>query len=227
MSSHSDLRMPGLLLMLVMLAGCTSLAGSHAAPDAVTGLRAGVEFIDDENQVVDAQYQPRHLVLVFPYIPGQLFGTPGSDLLFTVLLTPDDTLQLDLSRALPGLQAGVDTLQATGETAGLSARPARTRFARIGTFPFDAKTREPLGAGGFIDGETREHLLLTYFDRPCVLSGTLVIDGAAYVHDIRIPAAGFHWLRIRQQGDGRYVVSRTQDASRIVFTINPDNLQQT
>ena len=223
-------RMTGViaLLVVVLLTGCATITGTHSARDAgaMTELLATVEYIDDRNQVIDAQYQPGHLLLVFPYIPGQIFGTPGSDLLFTERLTPGGTLHLELESALPGLQEGAATLRATADSEGLSVKPARTRLARIGTFPFDAKTLEPLGEGGFIDGRTREHMILVYFDRPCVLSGTLNVDQEVYVHDIVIPAAGFHFLRIQQTGAGRYVLSRADETSRIVFSIHLSYLQQ-
>ncbi|HUT40826.1 MAG TPA: hypothetical protein VM011_05730 [Gammaproteobacteria bacterium] len=215
-----------LLLSSALLCGC---AGGPALRHAgsLTDVRATVEYVDGNNLVVDAQYQPRHIVLVFPYVPGQIFGSPGSELLFTLLLTPQSELQLELENALPGLQDGATLLQTVAETAGLTIRPAQTRLARIGTFPFDAKTLEPLGEGGFIDGNTREHLILMYFNRPCVLSGTLYIDQNEYVHDIAIPAAGFHFLRVQQQGAGRHVLTRAEDISAIVFSIRLQHLQQT
>ncbi|MGB5538789.1 MAG: hypothetical protein WBO37_01720 [Gammaproteobacteria bacterium] len=214
------------LLLSALLGGCAGGPVLRHA-ESLTVVRATVEYVDDNNLVVDARFQPRHIVLVFPYVPGQIFGSPGSELLFTQLLTPRSELQLALENALPGLQDGATRLQTVAETAGLTIRPAQTRFARIGTFPFDAKTLEPLGEGGFTDGSTREHLILMYFDRPCVLSGTLYIDQDEYVHDITIPAAGFHFLRVQQQGAGRHLLSRAEVTSGIVFSIRLQHLQQT
>lgn len=217
------------VLLAAMLGGCAppGAVRGAAADGALSELIASVEYIDDDNQVVDPRFQAGHLVLVFPYIPGRIFGTPGNDLLFTVLLTPEDRLHLELSRAEPGLRAGAATLQAGAETTGLSLRPARTRFARIGTFPFDAKTRQPLGAGGFVDGGTRENLVLMYFDRACALTGEVAIDDETYVHDISIHAAGFYFLRIRQDGPRRYVLQRVTALPPVVFTIRPTQLQPT
>ena len=214
------------LLLSALLCGC---AGGPVLRHAgsLTVVRASVEYVDENNLLVDARFQPRHIVLVFPYIPGQIFGSPGSELLFTRLLTPRSELQLELENALPGLQDGATILQTVAETAGLTIRPAQARLARIGTFPFDAQTLEPLGEGGFIDATTREHLILMYFDRPCVLSGTLYINQDEYVHDIAIPAAGFHFLRLQQQGAGRHLLSRAEVTSGIVFSIRLQHLQQT
>ena len=214
------------LLLSALLCGCAGVQVLRHA-ESLTVVRATVEYVDENNLVVDAQFQPGHIVLVFPYVPGQIFGSPGSELLFTYLLTPQSELQLELENALPGLQDGAALLKTVEETAGLTMRPAQTRLARIGTFPFDAKTLEPLGEGGFIDSSTREHLILMYFDRPCVLSGTLYTDQDEYVHDIAIPAAGFHFLRVQQQGAGRHLLSRAVDTSGIVFSIRLQHLQQT
>jgi hypothetical protein len=214
------------LLLAVLLFGCAAFTATRDA-GGLTGLQASVEYTDDSNQVIDARYQPRQIALVFPYVPGQIFGSPGSEVLFTELVTPEGTLHLQFERALPGLQEGAATLQATATTEGLSIRPARTRFARIGTFPFDARTRKPLGEGGFIDGRTREHLILMYFDRPCVLAGTLTVGQEKYVHTISIPVAGFHLLRVEQQGPRHHVLSRAEDPSGIIFSIHLLDLQQT
>lgn len=211
-------RVAGLLLVL-LLSGCAVTGGLSDAERGLTGLQASIEYIDDDNQAIDARFQPGQLVLVFPYVPGQIFGSPGSDILFTVLLTPQGGLQLDLTRALPGLRQGATTLQAGVNTEGLSIRPAGTRLARIGTFPFDAGTLEPLDEGGFIDARTREHMILVYFDRPCVLSGTLRVGEESYLHDITIPAAGFHFLRVRQEDARRYALVRADAASAVIFSI--------
>lgn len=225
MKCMTDLKRLAGLLLVLLLSGCAMTGGVPDAERGLTELRAGVEYTDDDNQAIDARFQPGRLALVFPYIPGQIFGSPGSELLFTALLTPQASLQLDLTRALSALDRGAITLQAGENTAGMSIRPAGTRLARIGTFPFDARTREPLGEGGFIDARTREHMILMYFDRPCALSGTLEVDGESYLHDITIPAAGFHFLRVRQLDQLRYRLERADATASVVFSIHLLNLQ--
>jgi hypothetical protein len=215
------------LVLILLLCGCATPGGRPDAERALSVLQADVEYTDDDNQPIDARFQPGQLVLLFPYVPGQIFGSPGSTLLFTKRLSTQDSLHLDLTRALPGLRQGASTLQASADTEGLAIRPARTRLARIGTFPFDARAREPLGEGGFIDARTREHLILMYFDRPCVLSGTLHIGEKSYRHDITIPVAGFHLLRVQQQDARHYTLVRADATSAITFSIHLLNLQQT
>jgi hypothetical protein len=217
----------GCLVLVLLLCGCAMPGGRPDAERALNALQADVEYIDDDNQAIDARFQPGQLVLVFPYVAGQIFGSPGSTLLFTELLSTQDSLHLDLTRALPGLRQGASTLQASAETEGLAIRPAATRLARIGTFPFDATTREPLGEGGFTDAHTREHLILTYFDRPCDLSGTLHAGGKIYRHDITIPVAGFHLLRVQQEDARHYTLVRADATVSVRFSIHLLNLQQT
>jgi hypothetical protein len=66
-----------------------------------------------------------------------------------------------------------------------------------------------------------------YFDRPCVLSGTLHIGEKSYRHDITIPVAGFHLLRVQQQDARHYTLVRADATSAITFSIHLLNLQQT
>lgn len=225
MNGLIDARRLAGLLMVLSLSGCAMTGRLPDTSRGLTELNAGVEYIDDDNQTLDARFQPGQLALMFPYVTGQIFGNPGSDMLFTELLTPQGGLHLDLARALPGLARGASTLQASENTEGLSIRPAGTRLARIGTFPFDARTREPLGEGGFLDARTREHLILVYFDRPCVVSGTLHADGAAFRHDITVPAPGFHFLRVHRLDALRYELTRVDAASSVIFSIHRLNLQ--
>ena len=66
---------------------------------------------------------------------------------------------------------------------------------------------------GFYDADTRNTLLLTYFDPPCHVTGT---DTGPYYPslesppqvDIQVDAPGWVWVEIRKTGPSAYVEGR-------------------
>ena len=189
-------------------------------------LDIAVEYVDDRRQRVGYEYQPRDVILVFPVIPGQIFGDPSGPPVFIEEVASEQRLTLDLARAEPLLEGVARVMRNSRMTRGLHILPNNTRLARIGTFPFDARTEEPLGAGGFIDAATRDYLILMYFDRACHLTGALQLDEAEFRHDIEIPAAGFYWVQGEEYAPGRHLIRRYQPAHGAVFSIHLLELKQ-
>ena len=137
------------LLLISLDSGCaTSPAVHDGAPAApLTQLTIDIEYVDADNAPVPAAYQPANVVLAFPHIPGQIFGSPSGP---PVLITPvsvDSPAVLPLRRVANALSDQLETLRPVPVTRGLTITPADTRLTRIGTFPHDAKTLDSIRGG--------------------------------------------------------------------------------
>lgn len=86
-----------------------------------------------------------------------------------------------------------------GVALGWHVVPAETRFSRVSTGFKYMGSPHPARAAGFKDTATGDYLLLVFFDRPCRLTGIVIIpptpgDVTTNVFDVNIDKAGFHWL---------------------------------
>ncbi len=218
-----------LLFTAVYLAGCTSTTGvqfSHEhSPEpsseqaALSELSISVEYFDDSNHKISPKYQPKRVVLSFPHIPGQIFGSPTEKSVFVTPVEVGDRTVVSLDDAQRLLESQALTLKDVAMTKGLSVRPKDTKFSRVGTFPHDAYTSELIGGGGFIDPASRNNLILMYFDRPSRITGDVVMDGKSTGHAIDIPAAGFHWIEVKHTGRKQHTLIRRAPLREVVFSI--------
>jgi hypothetical protein len=214
-----SLSVASLLLIAATLTGC-STQGSRptVAAEPVTRLESSAEFVDVDHRVIAPPEPRRAAILVFPFIPGALYGSPQSKGAF--MATTDADLRFSLEIAAQSSQ--VDLAAATSKVAGVVVEPESTRFVRMGTFPFDAQSGEAIGGGGLVDPITREAVLLVYVDRPCTMRGTAKFGDATLEHDLRFSKVGFHWVRLVQLTTPKHHVARNMAASDPVrFIIVP------
>ncbi len=211
------------ILILLFFSGCATLPNNPITSNqaSIKNLTLSVDYIDTNNQHISSQSLPKTVNLVFPHIPGQIFGNPIHEALFIVKLKIGEKVKFDLNKAEQTLKKSITPLKKVTSTKGLSITPQATRFSRIATYSYDASTDKAIGAGGFLDISSREKLLLMYFDRPCTLIGKTKGGGDEADLNIKILSTGFHWLHTKKTGKNKYKISNHQAKSKVIFSITP------
>jgi hypothetical protein len=216
-----------LIIIAVCLAACSGLPETAAPAGAgpVKQMTLSLEYLDENGSRVSAEFQPKNVLLEFPYIPGQVFGGATDEPVFIVPASVGSTVTVKLVAEEAGLNEVASPLRPGADTRGLTVTPENARFARMGTFPYDARTYASIGGGGFLDPVTRDALILMYFDRACVLSGVIALDSGEARHSIDIPGAGFHWIRAVKLDNNDFVLSRAESRENVIFSITLYELQ--
>ena len=217
-----------LTVIIIFLTGCSTIPQSPG-PSEKSSLREislAVQYVDSDNDPVQPEYHPENVVLVFPHIPGEIFGSPSGDPILITPVSVGDSVTLDLAKAEQALAGELSALKPGPNTDGLVISPANAQFTRIGTFPYNARTFEDIGGGGFTDPASRKLMVLMYFDRPCTLTGEITAEGSVFRHAIDIPDRGFHWIQYDKPLKNEFVLTRGAPVSDIVFSITLYHLKR-
>lgn len=75
---------------------------------------------------------------------------------------------------------------------------------------------------GFVDNDTGYGIFLVYFDRPCEITGRLVIDDEIYDHNIKINAAGTYWISAFKINENTYTLKVTESNDSVSLAIYPE-----
>jgi hypothetical protein len=193
-------RVPAVLLAALTISCLNACAISNAPPGNNARAKVEAQTPDTTFQIpvvvkmadgsdMATQDRPGDLAFVMGAISGSISGYADRRHMLTFPIGQAASVKLDLTR--------LGELSAQAATAGegmssVEISPRETRFARVATIGWsNAYAR---GSAGFIDAETRDGLLLAYFDRPCRLSGTSVRGGQTDVYDVTVDSAGWVWL---------------------------------
>lgn len=222
------MRVPGLIVLVIatLVPGCTGSGSISASPihGGVKRLDTTVEYVGPDNVKLQSAHFSKDIVLAFPNISGAIFGAPATSPVYIVKVDEKLHFSLNLQENLPEIKSGAAPLSDEWKLLGLSVKPENTRLARLGTFPFDAVTRKPLGGGGFIDPVSRNTLILVYVDRPCEIKGSINFDNELYVHDLRFITGGFHWIKVTTLSPNKFRLERHPDDSDVHFSIHVENI---
>lgn len=184
---------------MAVLAGLVTARAAEAADEqkdaalAPARFHIGQGYANRQNQQVKAEYTGDK-EFSFPGVPGGLFGDTDEQAQAKIEAKGMSDFELILA---PDAKGAARPLAQGGLNATLSISPTDTRVLRLGSFPFSAKDKHPLGGGGFIDADSRDGLLLVYFSQACELRGSVVFPKVALTNaiDVVIPFGGWHWLR--------------------------------
>lgn len=193
------------MIVILLLSGCGSLF-AHEEDRPLSHIEGVVEFVNSQRAQINLnnEYQPKDIVLVFPYISGGIFGSPTSEPLFVKRIDATLHFALELNDKSEAIEKGSRPLSNKWKELGLMVKPASTRIARLGTFPYSWETKKTLGGGGFIAPESRNYLILLYVDRACEISGQFQLDGDSYSHELKLPSRGFHWIEREEKSSSHY-----------------------
>ncbi|HUI59695.1 MAG TPA: hypothetical protein VLX90_05705 [Steroidobacteraceae bacterium] len=210
-SSHPE-RPGALAALLLALAACGPRVEPH--PDWV--IRAQVVFVAaDLRTPVPA---PAALRLQFPYICGDLYGAPSTGDFLQPALDAQGRFEIDLNRTHPGLLKSLEP--ADFSLPYLQVQPPDARFARLAPLAVQADGIEPVGRAQWLDAATGQPLLLLFFDRPALISGSTQASGRPLRYEIRAGAAGYVWVA-RQRREAEDVFAVVGRPSQLVLAVTP------
>jgi len=214
-----------LIPVVALIAGCTSSQSiqSNEYGPGLSRIDAAVEYVGPGNIKLHEERYPRDVLLVFPAISGSIFGDAGSDVLFAEKIDESMRFSLALDEKVGEMESISMPLTDEWKYRGLRVTPENTLLARVGTFPYSIKTRQLIGAGGFIDPVSRNTLMLIYVDRACVISGKVALDSERFSHNIILPGKGFHWVQVKRDSHNSYSLEKHPD-NKVHFSIHIQNL---
>jgi hypothetical protein len=170
-----------LVLLLAALSAC------HPAPPPSHAdwiIHAQLVFLSADLKTERAPLDRARFRLFFPYIAGDIYGSPTTGDFINPTLEADYHFTIDLNRSHPALLA---SLEPTGfSVAYLHIEPAAARVARLAPMVLQADGIDPVGRTEWVDADTRRTVMLLYFDRPARISGGKFA--------IRTAAAGYVWV---------------------------------
>ena len=152
--------------------------------------------------------------LFFPYIAGDIYGSPTTGDFINPTLSPDYHFEIDLNRSQAALLA---SLQPTDFSVSyLRIEPAGARVARLAPMVLQADGIEPVGRTDWVDGESRRSLMLLYLDRPAAITGS----SATVRFSIESATAGYVWVELQSGAHGDvYTVIPTP--ARLLLAVTP------
>jgi hypothetical protein len=191
---------------LLALAGCGHGALS-ARPDWV--IRSRLVFLTADLSAVRPAPPFKSYRVWFPFVIGDFYGPPGTGDFVGASLHPDGTFEVDLNRSLRDLLISLEPTHFS--LSFMRIAPADARIARLAPATLQANGIDRIGRTDWVDMDSRERLMLVYVDRPARITGHTVAHGTPIVCDLRFPAAGYAWIRVRtseEHGISYSVVSR-------------------
>ncbi|HEX7026924.1 MAG TPA: hypothetical protein VF268_06755 [Gammaproteobacteria bacterium] len=177
--------------ILIIVAGfiLSSCASSQSKAPDTTGYGLRYAYYSENQNKLAGHVEPG-MRLVFPAIPGKLFGVPTRDLVYTTVPESVDRFSLILP-------ANMDSRAAKLDERSLKIEPSHTKLVRLGTFHILPRYKEDyIGGGGFRDGNNGNHYILVYFSGAAELTGQLVYGAEVYSHNIVVNKGGWHWIQI-------------------------------
>jgi hypothetical protein len=169
-----------LVVVLAVLSAC------HKAPPprADWVIHSRLVFLSTDSKMEDPPLAQSQFRLFFPFIAGDIYGAPTTGDFFNPRLSPDYRFDIDLNR---GHEALLKSLEPTDFSVSyLRIQPVAARVARLAPMVLQADGIDPVGRTEWVDGDSRQTLMLLYFDRPAVISGGN--------YSIQAPAAGYVWV---------------------------------
>jgi hypothetical protein len=202
------------LILAVALLACT-----RAPPDRPEWvIDTQLAFLSDDLSSTRAPLPLNQFRLMFPYIAGDLYGSPTTGDFIHPTLGTDYRFRIDLNRTHPALLASLEPTNFS--VSYLHVEPADARVARLAPLILQSDGIEQVGRLDWFDPDSRRALLLLYLDRPAAITGSTVSRGRPLRYAIRAPAAGYVWVGLESKG-GEDVYAATPKPVRVVLAARP------
>ncbi|WP_419812170.1 hypothetical protein [Bacterioplanoides sp.] len=214
-----------IVVLMPLMASCSIVPSGNRYEDlhGVVDVNATVEYVGPNNVLLDSKKYPEDAVLLFPSVPGGIFGKPNSSILFAEEIDSSMKFTLDLLEKREEMENSIRPLDSLWKGLGMEINPADTLIGRVGTFPYSKVTGEPLGGGGFIDPEERNSLILIYVNKACKINGDIKLNDKIYSHDLQFSGPGFYWVELEESERKRYSIKRYKEGGE-VFSIHVRDL---
>lgn len=155
--------------------------------------------------------------LVFPYIVGDLYGSPTTGDFVQPVNQTAGGFTLDLNRSQQALESELGPTDFSLRFLKIS--PADTRLARLTPAALQRDGIEPVGTVEWLDAQSRRPIMLVYIDRPARIEGSLTRDGATLRYDIRAARAGYIWIGAIDSGDHDTLYTAVPRPQRLILMI--------
>jgi hypothetical protein len=203
------------VLTLLAVTGCGKAVEHH--PEWV--IRSRLVFLSEDFGNERAPPPPREFRLVFPYIAGDIYGTPTTGDYINAVVGADYRFEIDLNRSHGALLASLEPTEFSS-LSYLRIDPANARVARLAPMVLQADGIEQLGRTDWFDPDTKRALLLLYLDRPATISGRGMAYGRPLRYQIQSPAPGYVWVG-QQVLAGENVYTVTPRPARLLLAVSP------
>ncbi|MBS0417616.1 MAG: hypothetical protein JSR66_07875 [Proteobacteria bacterium] len=172
------------VVVLLWLSGCRQ----PPAPRADWIIRSQLVFLSADPATERAPLARNQFRLFFPYIAGDIYGSPTTGDFINPVLGADYRFEIDLNRSHAALLASLEPTDFS--VPYLKITPADARVARLAPMVLQADGIEPVGRTDWLDGDSRHTLMLLYLDRPATITG----KSPTVEFAIRSAAAGYVWV---------------------------------
>ena len=203
-----------LLLAALWLSGCDEPQPQHA--DWV--IRCKLVFLSEDLLTERAPLPPARFRLFFPYIAGDIYGSPTTGDFINPSLDTDYRFEIDLNQSHKALLASLQPTELS--LSYLHIEPAQARVARLAPTVLEADGIEPVGRTNWVDGDSKRRLLLLYFDRPATLSGRSSGGGKPLRYSIHAAEAGYVWVGL-QPGATEDVYTVIPAPAQLLLAVTP------
>lgn len=222
MKTHNS----ALILVAIQLAALvenTSLAANSQPSASRQIVDLPIRLIWTGGKELPPTARPFHLYLALFPIPG--FHAKDTIQHFeTISIGHDTSVSLDLGHLTEKVVHKARPANETDEP-GFEVEPRETRIVRLAPglwFPAGQTVRIK---GGIYDADTRNTLLLAYFDRPSHVTGTdtayTPLESPPRV-DIQVDAPGWVWIELRKTGPATYIEDRVPSPHPVLLITPPD-----
>jgi hypothetical protein len=206
----------------MLLVACAVPRAGIMMPDGSTvyTLYPRLEYVDAQRQSMPSVRHTGDIIVIFGIIPGQIYGATR-DAPFKVFRAPvNSPFPLDLGEMTTYLHRKSKTLRDDTYAKGLIVTPPDTRFARLATLAMDDATKKGVPGSGFLDGASRDGLVLIYVDRACTITGTQELMGEHHHYDVTLRDPGFHWIHIAGSGTKSLHLTDFDEVKGIIYALS-------
>jgi hypothetical protein len=207
-------RWMALLPWMLAVSGCHEPQPDN--PDWI--IHGKLEFLSDDLTTARAPLPLAMLRLFSPYIAGDLYGPPTTGDFVNLTVGPDYGFEINLNRTQAALLASLQPTELS--LSYLHIEPATARIARLAPIALQADGIEPVGRTQWVDADTRQPVLLLYFDRPARIFGQSSAAGRPLRYAIQSTAPGYVWVG-RQSGADEDVYTVVPKPARLLLAVTP------
>jgi hypothetical protein len=155
--------------------------------------------------------------LIFPYIVGDLYGSPNTGSFVVPVSRSPGAFKLDLNRTQRALESELGP--ADFSLRFLEISPREARLARLTPVALQRAGIEPVGTVAWLDARSRKPLMLVYFDRPASLEGSFAHGGESLRYDIRAAEPGYVWVGNIRAGGHDMLYTVVPPPQQLILTI--------
>ncbi|MGA7537581.1 MAG: hypothetical protein WBW93_02310 [Steroidobacteraceae bacterium] len=156
--------------------------------------------------------------LIFPYIIGDLYGSPNTGDFVAPVSRAPGSFVLDLNHTQEALER--ELAPTDFSLRFLHLTPADARIARLTPIALQRDGIDAVGAVQWLDAQSRRPLMLVFVDRPAQIEGSLTRAGATIRYDIRAPKPGYLWIGSVRVGEHETLYTAVPPPRRLVLTIS-------